>query len=236
MLLKQTGEILKENLLQGGGMAIVEPWVKRVDDFSTSFYLQQNGQISDFSIRRCLVGRSGSFYGMIIEPAANLSKKPFLYDIAVRVAQEIFAAGYFGPVVIDGYSYIDSHNKLAINPLVEINARQTMAIIGRHLLQRWPEVNAILFRLARRKRCRIPKDLAELNNLFGNSHYQAGAARGFSLLTPLTDTLPRASVLQNLFAIAGQDSLDCLNQLTKLESLVLKTKETEPISSLFSLL
>lgn len=235
-LTAQQEATISESLAQGGGAAIIEPWVQRTDDFSTYFQLEQDGTIRDFTIQRCLVGRSGSFYGMIIEPGQKLSAAPLLQQVAQEVASSLQDIGYFGPVVIDGYSYRMPDGTLAINPLVEINARQTMGMIARHLYQKLSPTGAILFRLARRKRCQLPENLQGVDDLLGKSHYQAGAEQGIAVLTPLASALPRAQVLQHLFAVVGRNSLDCLNQLALLESQVLKTKEPVEIIQQFSLL
>jgi hypothetical protein len=133
-------------------------------------------------------------------------------------------------VVIDGYYYKKADGTLAIEPPCEIIARETMGLIARRILAASGYRGALLFRLARKQRCRLPDSYAEFDKVLGPRHYSAGASRGIALLTPLADSLPRALISGHLFVAFGADSQSCFNQLGDIERLFLKGKEKTAIT------
>lgn len=120
---------------------IAEPWVRRVLDFSSQWYINENGSIeyvgsvviendSRGAYVRTFVGDEqrifGQYYGFLEQ-----------HRIAVQPVLKVMSEqGYFGPLGIDAMVYRDKEI-LVLHPIVEINARQTMSVVAIYFQRRW---------------------------------------------------------------------------------------------------
>ncbi|MGK5593949.1 MAG: hypothetical protein ACSNEK_01145 [Parachlamydiaceae bacterium] len=116
-----------------GRPVIAEPWVERILDFSTLWYL--GSEQTDFLGATKMVNNSqGVYRGSLIGdyhllfrefPGLINEQKRYSFVILEKLKKE----GYFGFVGIDSMIY--RHNgKEILHPVVEINARMTMALAG----------------------------------------------------------------------------------------------------------
>ena len=116
---------------QNTGLCL-EPWVKRIRDYSSQFWLTES-EIYWLSSTYQLVTPAGRYRGL--ETTRQLNRTPnFQPDDPIfnrhrALALELKRAGYSGPLGIDGFDY-ERQNKKEHRAACEINARLTMA----HLL------------------------------------------------------------------------------------------------------
>lgn len=128
--------LLKE--FSKGNKVIWEPWVDRVLDFSTQWFIADNGQISYLGATILKNHPGGSYLGTLCGDEKLLFGKyqSFLkdhIDVAKTVLEKVKAEGYLGNVGIDSMIYKDLF-KDKLHPIVEINARKTL---GYALLSYW---------------------------------------------------------------------------------------------------
>ncbi len=120
---------------------LFEPWLDRRDDFGIA------GTITDDSVPRIGFHRSftaarGAFLG--VELRASFAgihdlddrERQRLEEVFDGVSQALLAAGYRGPFGIDCWRYRRPSGELNFHPLGEINARMTLGIVARALVDR----------------------------------------------------------------------------------------------------
>ena len=91
-----------ETLIKHGGV-VIEPWCKRVYDFSSSITIQKNGSISSIRHQRSVSNMHGAFIGIYLAPEDPVIEKYVsIQEKAVRnAAQALSDQGYFGPAGFD---------------------------------------------------------------------------------------------------------------------------------------
>lgn len=117
---------------------IGEPWVRRVFDFSTQWFITPGGQISYLGETICVNSPRGQYQetrvGNVFGRYASFLEKHL--DSAFPILQHMAAEGYFGNVGIDAMIYENDR----LQPIVEINARKTMGYVALKLQQtRFPK-------------------------------------------------------------------------------------------------
>lgn len=136
---------------------IAEPWLDRELDFSTQWYVHAKEEPSCPKIE--YIGATifqtdarGSYLGTIAGEGGALFG-PFLDFLEEHLAatqkilEEIAALGFFGSVGLDAFVYREEESKsLRLQPLVEINARQTMSLMALKMQkERFPGRSIALF-------------------------------------------------------------------------------------------
>ncbi|SCA62732.1 hypothetical protein SCG7109_AD_00050 [Chlamydiales bacterium SCGC AG-110-M15] len=124
---------LVENEWKLGRPLIAEPWVERVDDFSSHWRLSNNGTIQFIAATPIQNTASGCFINSLYEPDEQRLHKllPYLNEHkshAIKLLELIAKEGYYGPVSFDAMTYVNASRDTKLHPIVEINARQTMAL------------------------------------------------------------------------------------------------------------
>jgi len=103
------------------------------------------------------------------------------------VAKRLHLEGYFGPVSIDVYVWRDEDSgKLRFRPLVDLNARCSMAYPVHGLSRRFPEQAILMTQIP--STISLPKNPAELRrqlNALGGLHFDPKVRSGVFLVTPL---------------------------------------------------
>lgn len=112
---------------------IAEPWVNRFFDFSTQWFLDQKKGIqlvgptvfesNDKGVYKAtLAGAPETIFGAYL---------PFLkehQEYSMKIIQDIFKMGFFGSLGVDAFLYHNEKNEICLQPIVEINGRQTMSL------------------------------------------------------------------------------------------------------------
>lgn len=118
---------------------IAEPWLDRVLDFSTQWYIHPDGNIEEMGATRFETDSKGIYQGTLAGPEHLLfnSFKPFLNEhriVAKKALKDMLKMGFFGYVGVDALLYRgEDKETLSLYPIVEINARQTMSLVALRL-------------------------------------------------------------------------------------------------------
>ncbi len=125
-----------------GRPLIGEPWLNRLFDFSTQWYIHPDKQIEWIGAARFETDSKGIYQGTLAGPEKILFSgyATFLEEhkqIAMQALKEMAELGFFGPVGIDALLYrCKQTESICLYPLVEINGRQTMSLVAMRLQQR----------------------------------------------------------------------------------------------------
>ncbi|MBS0626750.1 MAG: hypothetical protein JSS09_00885 [Verrucomicrobia bacterium] len=111
---------------------LAEPWVERILDFSSQWYIKEEGMIYYLGSTICENSPRGIYRKSLVGPEDLLFKehqeflKEHLY-YAKKTLEHMKLLGFFGPVGFDAMLYNHPETKkLQLHPIVEINARRTM--------------------------------------------------------------------------------------------------------------
>lgn len=121
---------------------IAEPWLDRIEDFSTQWLIHPDRKIEWVGATRFETDEKGIYQGTLAGPIGSLfcDLHSFLQEHCVfvqKALKDIADLGFFGSLGIDAFVYRDPQNqKICLNPLVEINGRQTMSLVALRLQQR----------------------------------------------------------------------------------------------------
>lgn len=121
---------------------VAEPWLDRLCDFSTQWFIHPNQTIELIGATRFESDASGTYQGTLAGPQQLLfhSIESFLHEhcqYAQKPLLEIAKLGFYGSLGIDAFLYRHPHTQATcLNPLVEINARQTMSLAALRLQRR----------------------------------------------------------------------------------------------------
>lgn len=121
---------------------IAEPWLDRLCDFSTQWYIHPNQAIELMGATRFESDAQGTYQGTLAGPRHLLfdSLEFFLQEHCQYVQKpllEIAKLGFYGSLGIDAFLYRHPNSQTTcLNPLVEINGRQTMSLAALRLQQR----------------------------------------------------------------------------------------------------
>lgn len=125
---------------QAGRPLIAEPWLERVEDFSTQWWIHPSQEIEWLGSTRFQTNAKGVYQGTragseeVLFPSfwSHLQQHK---QHANQALQKIAQLGYFGPIGIDAFIY--HHNQeLLLYPIVEINPRQTFSSVALCLQKR----------------------------------------------------------------------------------------------------
>lgn len=198
-----------ETLMKHGGV-VIEPWCKRVYDFSSSITIHKNGSLSPIRNQRSFSNMHGAFIGIYMAPEDPVIEKyASIQEKTVRnAAQALFDQGYFGPAGFDSFAYIDSSGKECVAPVIEINARHSMSDVAHAVRNRYAPQKWCFFRLMSKRRCNLPDDYNKWKGMLKKDHFDPGTQEGVFLLTPLRlwhgDTIVQPS-RNGFFLSAGSE-------------------------------
>ena len=118
---------------------IGEPWLKRVFDFSTQWFLHPDGTVELFGSTVFETAPNGTYLGTLAGEEKRLfhSYRDYLEDhkmICRKVLADLFRLGYWGHVGVDALLY--QSDGIQLYPVVEINGRQTLSLAALRLQQR----------------------------------------------------------------------------------------------------
>jgi hypothetical protein len=197
-----------ETLFSRPGMAaVIEPWVNRLADISSRFRLDGAGMVGPVTHHRTLNNRAGVYYGNLLEPENPLVAKwkDRLDAGAAAVAQELHAAGYFGPSGLDWIVYSDDGTGKETCALVDINARQPMSFVAYSLRDRLAANKHCLLLFAPRRHYPALGDYGSWARGCGENAFAPERGTGILLFTPLSYTAGGVEYrpLRHGFFIAG---------------------------------
>ena len=137
--------------LREDGVIVVEPWLKRVMDFSVHYEMGENG-LRWLGETRLHNTDAGQFVACVrqrpLAAGENENVRRFVHgressvltfyqsDVVTLLEPELQSRGFRGPVSIDAMIYRDTTGTLRHQPLVEINPRHTMGRVTYELSKR----------------------------------------------------------------------------------------------------
>lgn len=201
---EEAGEIQAalNRILEAQGGLVLEPEQKILVEFGCLFLLSKQGSILASRCHRLLSFSGGGFAGALWLPRDSeflrwqSAIEKSLSDIAIRLHRE----GYFGPVGVDVYAW-QNGDEVRFRPLVDLNARCSMALPVHGLSRRFPDRAILISQIP--SSVPLPKSPVELQNRLGDLHFNPAAKRGVFLITPLMPG-PR----RHAFAFIGEDESD----------------------------
>ena len=131
--------VLRRLAARHGGV-LVEPERKVLNEWGVLFRLARDGRLSPLRVHRLLSDSAGGFAGALIDPGDDpvwRTVRDEARDAIVRIAAALHAAGYHGPVGIDMFLH-EHYGIPKLRPLVDLNARQSMAYPAHGLAARFP--------------------------------------------------------------------------------------------------
>ncbi len=109
---------------------VTEPYLDKKIDFSCQFRIQADGQVKISSVQ---IMENDGFKFSAIRTAdstfTDLLEKENYFQVVEKVAKELYAEGYFGPVCLDSMLLKNGE----IIPVIEVNARKSMGLISEQL-------------------------------------------------------------------------------------------------------
>ena len=119
---------------------IGEPWLHRIEDFSTQWIIHPSKEIEWLGSTRFETDANGMYLGTWAGPESLLfpTFQSYLQEHkrqAEQALQQLAQLNYFGPVGIDALIY-QYNDQLALHAIVEINPRQTMSSVALRLQKR----------------------------------------------------------------------------------------------------
>jgi hypothetical protein len=117
---------------------IVEPWLKKIQDFSFQFYIHSDGEIDFLGVNYFEADEEGNFEKEYIGFPQNKNQKAVLKNLPVSwvtetkellletIREHAFEKHYCGPVGIDGVIFRDENEIIKVHPCIEINFRYNM--------------------------------------------------------------------------------------------------------------
>jgi uncharacterized ferritin-like protein (DUF455 family) len=143
------------NLLHQQGCVIIEPWLRKLMDFSIHARIQPDGKCTFSGVTPFLTTPRGQYAGSIVGPKslAVVTKQLRTIDSrfdpkalvsalelsALNSSEKMFQSGYYGPFSQDALIYSDQKElgEIKLRELVEINARFSMGRValeaGKHV-------------------------------------------------------------------------------------------------------
>lgn len=140
------------------GAVIGEPWVERLLDFSSQWYIEkQTKEYSYVGASICKNSSRGIYRGSLVAPEEVLFAsykdlwQEHLYH-AKRALQKMAELGFFGNVGFDAMIYLHPcSQKKQLQPILEINARKTMGWVAVELFHKLKLQQETLFEYTLRK-------------------------------------------------------------------------------------
>ena len=181
----RVNRIAVQSFLEDGGQVVAEPWQDRLMDLGINFILEPGGDIHSLCGHELQNSRDGAFLGLIIHPSGRVPE-PWadpLEAAARSLAAALHARGYFGPVSLDAYVW-QAPGGSRLRPLVDINARYSMALPAHGWARRLPS-KILCWTWFSSKKLHLPATYAELDARLGAWAFAAGRGTGILATSPL---------------------------------------------------
>jgi uncharacterized ferritin-like protein (DUF455 family) len=152
------------NTLAGHGAVVVEPWLKRVLDFSALYEMKPGGEVELVGLTRMENDAAGRFLGIRVSHKWGNLLEPEIAEFLFREARVLaiyqdeilpllthLLPSYVGPLCVDAMVHRKPDGTLALKRVVELNVRMTMGRIAWEWMRRKPGCGAGKLRLLRRQ-------------------------------------------------------------------------------------
>lgn len=194
-------------LLSEDVCVLLERWRRRVLDISTVFEVGGDGTMEDLHAYEVVTTADGAYLGSIFEPASETLEpwQPAVSETASKVAARLAEEGYFGPVCLDHFVWLDG-GEHRLRRLADLNARLQVSAPILRLWRAWGGDRVIYWRLFAARKLRLPTGYGRLETALGSKAFDPASRRGVLVTSPLMvsgERLRRIGVL-----IAGTSRLE----------------------------
>lgn len=205
------------------GPLTCEHFHERACDIAYRFNLTRGGEIEELNIYQTISTSSGGLIGGIFAAdSPSLEQQQSIVTAARHLAQHLHTAGYFGAVCCDAYYHRVPGSKaaLSLRPLVDLNARGSVADSPYRLYRRLFRDRVFYWRFLNPARVRLPRAQRSFVGSLGDLHYQPASRRGVLLLAPLHFSIDGTLQPTTKFAVAliGESVDDVMRQEATLRS------------------
>lgn len=194
-------------LFSAHGRIVLEPWDERSSDMAMLFRVSDHGAAEGFRGHGLRNSRDGAFLAVDVAPD-RMPPAPWADELrghAARLAQALSRIGYAGPVGVDAYAYRAPAGS-RLRPLVDINARLSMAMPAHGLSERLPG-RFIRWSWHKPRKLRMPVSYADLETRLGSAAFDAGKREGILAVSPLfREAGPDAKPKRVGFALVAADA------------------------------
>jgi hypothetical protein len=182
--LEESEQEVVRRLLSEDVCVLLERWRHRVVDISSVFTVHE-GSVEDLHLYEVVNTADGAYIGSFFGGSDERIEpwRPFLVDIASKVAQKLADEGYFGPVCLDHFVWSDGA-ELHLRPVADLNARLQVSAPILHLWRSWSGDRVFYWRLFASRKLRLPSDYSELEAALGRDAFDGGERRGVMITSP----------------------------------------------------
>ncbi len=204
-----------QRILTEGGRAVVEPWLPRLRDWSIVFPVPFDA--GRMRIHETTYTRDGALIGALFEPigSVEIDRTEELKSMAEQVAPRLEACGYFGPVCVDAFSWLEG-NVERLRPLVDLNCRASMSDGAHRLWRRIAPNRTFYYRFFNRRKLTFSDELSPSISALGDRHYDVSERRGILFASPLRfgagDDSWRPTKIAVVFVSEDRDSVFALER------------------------
>ena len=202
-----------EKLILENRYISLEPWHERIIDLAVNFEVSPDGGVRHLRGHTLLNSRDGTFLGISISPAKSGRPpgppEPWregLENQANKLASALRNIGYFGPVGMDAYVW-KSPEGPKLRPMVDVNARLSMAMQAHGLARRLPDRH-VRWEWMNPKKLHPEASYAELEKRLAPHAFDPASGNGILITSPmrmLSRARPRR--LGVLFSGDGEEEL-----------------------------
>jgi hypothetical protein len=175
-----------ERLFEEDERAVVERWRRRVFDVASVFVVREGGGIEGIRIHEVVNTAAGALIGDIFDRRSPEIEKwrPELESMSKIVAEELAAAGYFGPVCVDSCVWNDGGGD-CLRPVVDVNARLFVAAAAERLWRSLGRDRVVFWRLFSRKKLRLPETFEGIETALGERAFDHATRCGVLMTSAL---------------------------------------------------
>jgi hypothetical protein len=192
-------------LFAGHGRVLLEPWHERQSDMAVLFTVGSGGEALGFRGHTLLNSRDGAFLGVELASDGQPPNpwRQALRDNAGRLARVLADKGYRGPVGVDAYTY-RSGAEIRLRPLVDVNARRSMAEPAHGLSRRLPG-RFLRWIWHKPRKLRLPESYSGLDARLGRAAFDPLRREGILAVSPLAREDGRAGAPRRVgFALVAE--------------------------------
>ncbi len=168
---------------------IVERWRPRLLDLCAVAEVAPGRGPLGVAVHEVVNTAAGAFVGALYDPVGQaVAAFREELDTAVELtAARLADAGYFGPVAIDAFVWVDRDGRPRLRPLVDLNARRHASEPAARLWRRWFPGRVLYWRLfSRRRLAALPASTAAACAALGDDMLDPGKGVGALLASPLS--------------------------------------------------
>jgi hypothetical protein len=163
---------------------VVEPWLSRERDWCGVFAVPF--EAASFRVHETVYTSDGALIGALFDPDAAAAA-PWVEELASsaeRIAARLHAEGYFGPVCVDSFTWLDGE-RVRLRALVDLNCRRAMSDGAYRMWRRLAPERTLFYRFFNRRKLGLPGSLKQFVNELETHRYDRSTRRGILVASPL---------------------------------------------------